>query len=148
MTEQTTDCADARLSLGALVLGALEPGDREVVEAHVHGCRGCSETLAELAPVPGLLNRVDTADLELAPPPPELLERVLAVVRAEERASISAPSTTRRRARWAVMGLGGAVAAGLLVVLALVWTGTMGASPPRPGLWLSRPTRVRPCRRR
>lgn len=131
MTEQTADCAESELSLGALVLGALVPHDREVVEAHVQGCATCSATLAELAPVPGLLNRVDTADLDRTPPPPELLERVLAVVRADE--ATSRRRSARRRTRWVTVALGGAAAAALIVVVAVVWT-TVSGEDSRPSV--------------
>lgn len=129
MTEQTLGCSEARLSLGVLVLGALEPSDREQVEAHVRGCPRCSATLAELAPVPGLLNRVDTADIDPEPPPPELLDRVLAVVRAEERQH---PGRWAGRRRWAWVSVGVAAAA-CVAVGAVVWTQSTGGRTPDPG---------------
>lgn len=110
------------LSLGALVLGSLDPGERDRLEAHVHTCSVCSTTLSELAPVPGLLNRVDRSDLDPVPPPPEVLERVLAVVRAEEATGRGASDRSPSRRRWAALAVGGAVAAGLIVVTAVVWT--------------------------
>lgn len=121
------------LSLGALVLGSLDPQERERLEVHVHSCSVCSATLSELAPVPGLLNRVDRADLELGPPPPELLERVLAAARTEEAKPSLAPDRTRTRRRWAALAIGGSVAAGLIVVTALVWTNPFGSAPPPSG---------------
>ena len=120
------DCAEARNSLGALVLGALDPHDRETVEGHVRTCPTCSAILSELAPIPGLLNRVDTGDLDRAAPPPELLDRALAQVRAEEAAGD--PPVALRRRRWGAVAIGGAVAAGLVVVLAVVWTTVLGGS--------------------
>ena len=32
---QTWDCADARLSLGVYVLGAIDPAERALVDAHL-----------------------------------------------------------------------------------------------------------------
>lgn len=112
-----------RLSLGAYLLGALDPADRADVEAHLVHCPGCREELASLAGLPGLLSRL-TADEAAATglvgspaepgttapgkPGPALLERVLhEVVRARQR----------QRRRWlsaaaaAVLIAGGGVAA-------------------------------------
>jgi Putative zinc-finger len=125
------ECGGARVSLGALVLGALEPQDRETIEEHVRGCSACSATLSDLAPIPGLLNRVDTADLDPAPPPPDLLERALAQVRTEQ--AFSPQTVTHRRRRWAAAAVGGAVAASVLVVVALVWTNLAGGDTPPTG---------------
>jgi hypothetical protein len=50
-------CHEARLSLGVLVLGAIEPEDRSTVEAHLAQCAACSAELAELAVLPGLMQR-------------------------------------------------------------------------------------------
>lgn len=82
MVSMSTDCAELRHWLGAYVLGALDPGDRAAVEAHLAGCPGCREELAELAGLPGLLGRLSLAEAEaagstpLADPGP--LERAIA----------------------------------------------------------------------
>lgn len=86
MTNETYDHDRAQADLGVLVLGALDPAEREAVEAHVAGCPECAATVAELAPLPGLLKRVDTSTLDLGAPPPELLERALTQARAEDAA--------------------------------------------------------------
>jgi anti-sigma factor RsiW len=57
-------CHEARMSLGVLVLGAIEPEDRPVVEAHLAGCSSCSDELAKLAVLPGLLNRLDASAVD------------------------------------------------------------------------------------
>ena len=57
-------CHEARLSLGVLVLGAIEPEDRSLVEAHLAQCAACSTELAELAVLPGLLKRLDAPAVE------------------------------------------------------------------------------------
>lgn len=77
-------CTDVRTSLGGYVLGALDPAERAAVEAHVADCPACRDELAGLAGLPAMLGRVDEAQLaELAGPPPELLDGLLA--RAAER---------------------------------------------------------------
>ena len=38
---QTWECADARPSLGVYVLGAIEPAERSLVDAHLMTCRDC-----------------------------------------------------------------------------------------------------------
>ena len=80
-------CAEARISLGAYVLGALDPGERARVEAHLAGCADCREELASLAALPGLLGRVSRAEVEAvpAPPPADLLDRLLVAAARERR---------------------------------------------------------------
>lgn len=102
-------CAEVHESLGALVLGALEPAEREAAEAHVRQCPPCAAELAELAPLPALLNRAAAAEIEKpAAAPPHILDRALAEVRQQDRA--------RRRRTWAVL------AAAAVVVLLLAAT--------------------------
>ena len=93
MTAAQLDCADAEIALGALVLGALDPAEREQVEAHVQTCPACAAALAEIAPLPGLLHRaaLSPAELELEPAPQRILDGALASVRAEQAAAAPAP---------------------------------------------------------
>lgn len=51
----TMDCAQARISLGAYVLGALEPDGRAVVDAHLATCKACRAERADLEGLPTLL---------------------------------------------------------------------------------------------
>ncbi|MFD2092710.1 zf-HC2 domain-containing protein [Blastococcus deserti] len=69
--------------LGGYVLGALSPDERRRVEQHVAGCRTCATELAELRPLPPLLDRVHPEDLASVrvTPSPELFDRVAAAVR-------------------------------------------------------------------
>lgn len=53
------DCHEARMSLGVLVLGAIEPEERPPLETHLAGCASCSAELAQLGVLPGLLQRLD-----------------------------------------------------------------------------------------
>ncbi|HEY5049832.1 MAG TPA: anti-sigma factor [Acidothermaceae bacterium] len=80
-------CAEVRLSLGAYVLGALDPADRSRVDAHLAGCPDCRDELASFAALPGLLGRVSRSEVEaeLVDPGPQLLERLLVAAAAERR---------------------------------------------------------------
>lgn len=100
-------CADARISLGAYVLGALDPAERGRVDAHLADCDSCRDELASFAALPGLLSRASIAEVELVPDPPrpELLQRLLTAVASERRRG--------RRVRWL-----SAVAAAVIVVAA------------------------------
>jgi anti-sigma factor RsiW len=112
MTQQTWDCAEARPSLGVYVLGAIEPAERGLVDAHLATCRDCRDELAGLAGLPALLARVNPdeisricADDTVRPvasddPPEELLGTVLGLAEAR-----------RRRNRWRYLAVAAAVAA-------------------------------------
>ena len=49
---QIWDCADARASLGVYVLGAIDPAERSLVDAHLLTCQDCRDELAGLAACP------------------------------------------------------------------------------------------------
>ncbi len=57
-------CRTFRELLGVYVVGAIEPGERAAVDAHLNQCYDCREELARLAPLPALLHRVPLADAE------------------------------------------------------------------------------------
>ena len=48
---------------GAYVLGALSPAERAAYERHLATCSFCREAVADIAVLPGLLGRIDPADL-------------------------------------------------------------------------------------
>jgi hypothetical protein len=147
MTSQPSrECRETELSLGVLVLGALEPAERPAIEAHIAACPRCNAILAELAPLPGLMHRLDpfehgpaaaaqssqsatqqSASRQSSPPPPlplvplELRERLVRAARKER---------TRRR-RW----VAGIAAAAVFVVLSL-------AAAASSGLWGDRQATV------
>jgi hypothetical protein len=114
----TWDCAEARPSLGVYVLGAIDPAERGLVDAHLTTCRDCRDELAGLAGLPALLARVNPdeisricADDTVRPfasdenPPEELLGTVLGLAEAR-----------RRRNRWRYLS---AAAAVLLIAVGL-----------------------------
>ena len=112
-------CRTFRELLGVYVVGAIEPGERAAVDAHLSQCYECREELAALAPLPALLHRVRPAEAErilLANPPQsdpaepsaEMLDSLLARVVAKRR-------TRRFRALFAaaaavLIAVGGGVA--------------------------------------
>jgi predicted anti-sigma-YlaC factor YlaD len=119
VTQQVWDCAETRISLGVYVLGAIDPAERAMVDAHLVTCRDCRDELAGLASLPALLARVNPEELsrieaevgtpDAAEPPPELIGTVLDLAAAR-----------RRRSRWryaaaaaAVVALAGGIFGGL-----------------------------------
>ena len=111
MTE-SWDCAEARVALGVYVLGAIDPAERALVDAHLATCRDCRDELAGLAGIPALLARVNPEELERISDesprterideqaPPELIDTVVDLAAAR-----------RRRSRWRYAAAAAAVAA-------------------------------------
>jgi hypothetical protein len=118
------DCRDARLSLGVLVLGVIDPEERPALEAHLAGCERCSAELAELAVLPGLLHRLDpvAAASGLPAPSPSFQDRVVAAGRV-------ARARQRRRLVVALGTAAAVIAAALLVVPGLLGGGEPGSHP-------------------
>lgn len=81
------NCSAVRTALGAYVVGALDPGERPEVDAHLPLCPACRDELAELAGLPGLLGRLTEDEVLAGPlqPEPALLERLLATVARHRR---------------------------------------------------------------
>ena len=71
----TTPCRES-VSLGAYLLGALEPRERAAMEAHIADCPHCSRELLELAPLPGLLRHTPFEELPQSAAAAESLSRV------------------------------------------------------------------------
>ena len=107
-----------RDELGAYVLGALEPSERDAVALHLAHCQECAAEHARLAGLPELLAYADGLEIPAAPRAVE--ERVLDQI-ARERGEAR---RARRRPRWrrVRMLLAGAVAGAALgaAVTALV----------------------------
>jgi hypothetical protein len=122
---QTWDCTEARPSLGVYVLGAIDPAERGLVDAHLVTCRDCRDELAGLAGLPALLARVNPdeisricADDTVRPmasddPPEELLGTVLGLAEAR-----------RRRNRWRYLS----AAAAVLVIAGGLFAGLRSAT--------------------
>ena len=89
-----------RDDLVAYSLGALEPRDSAAVEAHAPSCARCSRELEAMAPAVAVLGE----SVEQVEPPPELRERVLAIVR-EEAQSQQEEAPARSRERRGLRGL-------------------------------------------
>lgn len=58
----TSPCQES-VSLGAYLLGALEPEERRELERHIAGCRHCQDELVAMAPLPGLLRHTAFEEL-------------------------------------------------------------------------------------
>jgi len=108
MDDMSPEAHQARIALGAYVLGALEPAERAELEGHLGGCAGCREELAGLAGLPGLLGRLDAADVEVlaGPSPAQPLERALAELTRRRR------DRRRNRRRGFVLAVAAAVTIG------------------------------------
>jgi Putative zinc-finger len=139
---QTWSCAEARVSLGVYVLGAIDPAERGLVDAHLATCRDCRDELAGLASLPALLARVNPDEIsriradDAVPsaateePPEELLGTVLGLAEAR-----------RRRNRWrslsaaaAVIVIAGGLFGGLKAATSTTTTRTLVVSA-GPGNW-------------
>jgi len=112
---QPWDCTEARPSLGVYVLGAIDPAERALVDAHLLTCRDCRDELAGLAGLPALLARVNPDEISRIRaddtvhvgahigtddrPPEELIGTVLDLAQAR-----------RRRTRWRFAAYAAAVA--------------------------------------
>jgi len=81
-----------REDLIAFALGALDPDEDRRVNEHWPGCTSCERELTAIAPAVAVLGE----SVEQLEPPPELKERVMAVVRKEASAPTPEPRTRRR----------------------------------------------------
>ncbi len=115
---------------GSYVLRALPDDEHERFEAHLASCEGCRREVADLQMA------ADTLPLAAVQvgPPPELRERIMAVVRSEAELLNAAQARTdepeaaparerRRRRRWPALSLRplpAALAAGVLVAAGVV----------------------------
>jgi hypothetical protein len=60
----SADCHDTRHALGVYVLGAIDPAERSIVDAHLSTCPECREELAGLAGLPALLRRIPVEEAQ------------------------------------------------------------------------------------
>jgi hypothetical protein len=143
------------VTLGAYLLGALEPPERYEFEAHIAACDSCRTELVRLAPLPGMLNQISVEDFDeglppgelyptapmpiqtlaapiprLLPPPPELFDPPTAPQPVTPDTPLDTPDTAQRRRRrvWQIC----AAAAVVLVVVAGGVFGWRTLQEPRP----------------
>lgn len=134
-----SDHVDWADSVGAYLLGALPPDEREAFEAHLDQCPECRRDVEELRVA------ADALPVSVAPvaPPPALKQRIMAVVESEaellaaagRRADVPEPAAPPRRRRgfggWrlrpAVAAMGAAVLLALGVVAGVLLPGGDGA---------------------
>jgi len=107
-----------RHMVAGYVLGALGAADRHALEGHLDECDECRREVADLAPIPGLLARVDPAE-------PERLSGTV-VDRAVADARTTWESLARSRRRWRVA----AIAAVIATVVALAPWQALDAGDP------------------
>jgi anti-sigma-K factor RskA len=140
-----TEHHDVFESLGAFVLGALPEQERARVAAHLEECPICAEDAAALQrAATGLLE-----DVPMVEPPPELRDRIMAVVESEasllRAASPSVPAPRRRMSlsgpglRWVATAAAALVVGGLVGVTAFdggTDTRTIAAEVGRGHAWI------------
>lgn len=89
-------CRSFRELLGVYVVGAIEPNERSILDAHLSQCYGCREEFAGLAVLPAMMHRIPVAEAEQIAkagpsaadqedPAPEVLAGLLGEVRARRR---------------------------------------------------------------
>ena len=106
----------------AYVLGALPPGQRQTFESHLAGCTACSQSVRDLAGLPGLLARVDPAVLAAEPADEPVPATLLpGLVRRVRR--------TQRRRLFATGGLAAAAAA-MVALGSVAATGGLDSGAP------------------
>lgn len=74
-----------RFDDGAYVLGALCPTERAAFEQHLADCASCASAVRLLAPLPGLLGRVDPVVAEQGLPGSSRLPRLIDAMKAARR---------------------------------------------------------------
>jgi hypothetical protein len=104
-----------RFDVGVYVLGALDPYERESVEAHLEDCPTCRAELTALAGLPGLLSRAESPVVD-PEPPAEILAGTLRRVRRRRRVALLAAAA----AVVVALGVGAGVA---------VWSSAGPAAP-------------------
>lgn len=117
---------DARLLLGAYVLGGLDDTDRAVVQSHLPTCVVCRDELAGLAVLPGLLRRRPASAEQpsfSAHLPPDLLPALLVEVDAGRR---------RGRRQWLVRAAVAAVTVAALTAGGALLTRPASQAQPAP----------------
>jgi hypothetical protein len=139
------DCAQARISLGVYVLGALEPAERAAVDAHLATCDGCQAELADIEDLPTLLAPLsEEAVAALADGwSEESADTLTAPGTSDHSADLSLARVRRKTYRTTLLSVAAVVAIGLGATGAVeagIHVGQAGAVPyagPALGPWQS-----------
>lgn len=135
-----------REMIGSYALGHLDGTERLTVQAHLDGCASCRAELAELTPVVNRLVGIDPDRLDATPtPPPDLGDKVVAVVRAEREAAPVVPDELGQRRRRRGATLVAAAAAAVVFGAGTFWAGSAvgpGSEPTAAGPFESVPVRT------
>ncbi len=115
-----------RESLGAYVLGHLEPDRELALRAHLDGCAACRADLAEIEPVVGKLASADLEQIDVTPaPPPGLGDEIVRQVRLEQRSTVQ--RRMRRRHSRVAVGIAAAAVGAVLAGSAGYIAGSAGS---------------------
>jgi anti-sigma-K factor RskA len=134
-------CRDIRQLLGVYVVGAIDPAERALVDAHLAECQPCRDELAGLAGLPAMLSRVPAEDVErlgllslpeAMQPPDELLNSLIGKVSAKRKsrmwrsvAAVAAAAVIAAGGATAVSQLTGSATSG---AVAQAWGKSTGSS--------------------
>jgi hypothetical protein len=118
------------ISDGAYVVGALSPAERSEFEQHLDRCAECATAVGQLAPLPGLLGRVDEALLAPPPPDPTRLARLCAAASVTRRRRV-------RRRRWQMAAT--TLAAALVAAGGVAWWNGFDTADDAPAVTWSPP---------
>ncbi|MDP9188561.1 MAG: anti-sigma factor [Actinomycetota bacterium] len=91
----------SREDLAAYAIGGLDPDEQRTVADHAEDCEACVAELRHLAPAVGVL--AESVDPLI--PPPELRERLLAIVHEEAESGLPEPAPSPRRSRFGLRSL-------------------------------------------
>ena len=129
-----TGCREIRQALGVYVLGAIDPGERAVVDEHLSSCPECREELASLAGLPAMLRKVPIVEAErlaAAEQDPELAGVPSAAMLTS---LIDRTTNVRRMHRWRTLVAAAAVAIVALGGGALAANALQGPAGPPTGI--------------
>ena len=107
---------DVHRDAAAYLMGSLDSADREVFESHLVSCERCKAELVELAPVPGLLARVDIEEFD------HPFEFDATPIITAARSQVAGLEKSRRR--WQLAATGLATAAAVLAIALVFGSGS------------------------